>query len=183
LSVAREVFAEHGFHGASMNQVAEAAGVTKPVLYQHFGSKRALYRELLDDVSHNLEQAVVNAAAEAEGPRQQVEAGLRSYFRFVYENRAAFRLLFGAGTRRDIEFSRQVRRVETTLAEAVATLIQVEGLHPDHRRLLAHGIVGLSEGTSRHWVDSGYEPGPDELAARVAELAWVGLRGLRPPGP
>ncbi|HEY4378100.1 MAG TPA: helix-turn-helix domain-containing protein, partial [Acidimicrobiales bacterium] len=61
LAVATAVFAEHGFHGASMNQVAEAAGVTKPVLYQHFRSKRELYRELVEDVGVRLEDAITKS--------------------------------------------------------------------------------------------------------------------------
>jgi AcrR family transcriptional regulator len=178
LEVALTEFAAHGYHLTSMNQVAEAAGVTKPVLYQHFRSKRALYRELLDDVSTSLAAAIADATAAAEGPRQQVEAGLRSYFEYVTAHRAAATILYGGGDRRDGEFSDAIRRVEETIVEVITPLIRVEGLDDAGRRLLAHGVVGLTEGTSRHWVASGYEPGPDELAARVAELAWAGLRGV-----
>lgn len=178
LDVALEVFADHGFHGTSMNQVAEAAGVTKPVLYQHFRSKKALYRELLDEVSARLEEAITKATAAAPGPRQQVEAGLHAYFRFVTDHRAAFTILFGGGTRRDGEFAAAASRVEEAIVEAIAPLFDVPGLDESHRRLLAYGIVGLTEGTSRHWIASGYEPGPEALADRVAELAWAGLRGV-----
>src|ERR1700736_5797477 len=75
LDVAVEVFADRGYHGTSMEGVAEAAGVTKPVLYQHFSSKRELYVELLDDVGSRLVQVVTQAVAEAHGPHQQSEAG------------------------------------------------------------------------------------------------------------
>src|SRR3954471_19547312 len=110
--VSLEVFAERGFHGASMAEIAEAAGVTKPVLYQHFRSKRELYLELLDDVGGQLLDAITKATAAATGPRQQVEAGFTAYFRFVQDERSAFRLLFGSGSRRDSQFSGAVRRVE-----------------------------------------------------------------------
>ncbi len=179
LDVALEVFASRGYHTTSMNQVAEAAGVTKPVLYQHFPSKKALYHELLEDVSARLVNGIAKATTEAAGPRQQVEAGLRSYFRFVNGNRAAFTLLFGGGNRRTGEFADAARRVEETIAEVVAGLIDVPGLDGDQRRLLAHGVVGLTEGASRHWEASGYRPDADELAQRMAELAWAGLRGIR----
>ena len=181
LQVALEQFAAHGYHLTSMNQVAEAAGVTKPVLYQHFRSKKALYRELLEEVSTRLTEAIADATVAAEGPRQQVEAGLRSYFTYVTEHRAAATILFGGGDRRDGEFADAIRRVEEAIVESITPLIRVEGLDDDGRRLLAHGIVGLTEGTSRHWVAEGYDPGPDELAARVAELAWAGLRGVHAP--
>ena len=83
LDVSLDVFAQRGFHAASMAEVAEAAGVTKPVLYQHFGSKRELYLELLDDVGQRLLEEVQKATAAAGGPRQQVAAGFAAYFRFV----------------------------------------------------------------------------------------------------
>ena len=89
LNVALEEFAANGYHLTSMNQVAEAAGVTKPVLYQHFRSKKALYSELLEDVSVSLAERIAEATATAAGPRQQVEAGLLSYFTYVTDNRAA----------------------------------------------------------------------------------------------
>ena len=68
LDVALEVFAGRGYHGTSMEEVAEAAGVTKPVLYQHFDSKRELYRELLTDVGQRLVEEVLKATASASGP-------------------------------------------------------------------------------------------------------------------
>src|SRR3954462_12066421 len=95
LDVALEAFSAQGFTQTSMNDLAEAAGVTKPVLYQHFGSKRDLYLELLDDVGNRLMEEITKATASAEGPRQQVEAGFAAYFRFVSNQPAAFRLLFG----------------------------------------------------------------------------------------
>jgi AcrR family transcriptional regulator len=178
LDVALEVFAVRGFHPTSMNDLAEAAGVTKPVLYQHFGSKRELYLELLEDVGGRLREAIAKATSEAAGPREQVERGFAAYFRFVAEHQAAFQVLFGGGTRRDEEFATHARRVEENIADFIATLIDVDGLDPNARRLLAHGIVGLAEGVGRHWLHEGLQGDPDELAARIAELAWAGLRGI-----
>ena len=114
-NVALEEFAANGYHLTSMNQVAEAAGVTKPVLYQHFRSKKALYRELLEDVSVSLAERIAEATAAAASPRQQVEAGLLSYFTYVTDHRAAATILFGGGDRRDGEFSDAIRRVEETI--------------------------------------------------------------------
>jgi AcrR family transcriptional regulator len=178
LDVALEVFAERGFHPTSMNDLAEAAGVTKPVLYQHFTSKRELYLELLETVGNRLRDAIVAATAAAEGPRQQVEQGFAAYFRFVADHQAAFQVLFGGGTRRDEEFAGHVRRVEAAIATAISSLIEVEGLSVTERSLLAHAIVGLAEGASRHWLFDDTPGDPEALAARVAELAWAGLRGI-----
>ena len=160
-----------------MDDVAEAAGVTKPVLYQHFDSKRVLYRELLDDVGQRLLDAIALATSAAQSPRQQVENGFAAYFRFVLEQRSAFRLLFGGGSRRDEEFSDAVRRVEDTIAEAIAALIEAD-IDADHRLLLAQGIVGLAEGTGRYWVANGLDLDPDVVASRIADLAWAGLRAV-----
>src|SRR5262245_58762369 len=83
LDVALTAFADQGFHLTSMNELAEAAGVTKPVLYQHFGSKRELYLEVLRAVASRMISDVGKAIAAADGPRQQVEAGFGAYFAWV----------------------------------------------------------------------------------------------------
>ena len=182
LDAALEAFAARGFHATSMNEVAEAAGVTKPVLYQHFGSKRALYQELLDDVADTLKARIQTATATG-GPRSQVEAGFRAYFTFVAERRSRFTLLFGSGARRDAEFAGTVSRLEASVAEWVASLIDAD-LEDAHRRTLAYGIVGLAEATSRQWVTGTLELDPEELTAQAADLAWKGLRGVeRLPPP
>jgi AcrR family transcriptional regulator len=177
LDVALDVFAADGFHSTSMNDVAEAAGVTKPVLYQHFTSKRQLYLELLDDVGTRLGQEIATATAAAGSPRQQVESGFAAYFRFVQEHRNAYKLLFGGGSRRDAEFADSVRRVEEHLAKSIAELIEAD-IDPDHRRTLAYGLVGIAETTSRLWVAEDLDHDPDVLARQVADLAWAGLRGI-----
>src|SRR5258707_10918729 len=121
--VSLEVFARRGFHAASMAELAEAAGVTKPVLYQHFRSKRALYLELLEDVGGRLREAIDDATTAAGTPREQVRAGFRAYFEFVAEQQLAFQLLFGGGARRDEEFADAVRLVELSIADSIAALI------------------------------------------------------------
>jgi AcrR family transcriptional regulator len=179
LDVALESFSQQGFHQTSMNDIADAAGVTKPVLYQHFGSKRDLFLELLRELGGRLREAVGKAAVEAGGPRQQVENGMRAYFRWVEDHRAGFEILFDGDTRRDREFMSEAAKVEGEIAETIASLIVVDGLEPERQRLLAYGIVGLSETTCRHWLHNKLDITPDDLAAQVAELAWGGLRGLR----
>jgi AcrR family transcriptional regulator len=179
LDVACDVFATSGFSATAMDDIAAAAGVTKPVLYQHFRSKRELYLELLDDVGQRLLEEVQKATAAAGGPRQQVESGFGAYFRFVADNESAFRLLFGGeGREADREFADVVRRVEDAMADAIAALIEAD-IDDDHRRLLAYGVVGMAEATSRHWVLSGRRQPVDTLSRRVADLTWAGLRGIR----
>lgn len=177
LDSALDVFAARGFHGASMNEVAEAAGVTKPVLYQHFASKRKLFVELLEDVGSRLASLVAEATADVAGPREQVERGFIAYFRWLDTNRAAFSLLWGGSNRLDAEFADALHEVESFLAGAIASLIEAD-LDDEHRQTLAHGIVGLAEATGRHWIDDALALDPDLLAKQVADLAYAGLRGV-----
>lgn len=180
LAVAVVRFAAKGYHATSMEEIADAAGVTKPVLYQHFGSKRHLYLELLDDMGRDLLEAIGKATATAAGPRLQVEAGMEAYVRFMVERPQAFPLLFGSGARRDPEFADAVRTVERTIADAVASLIEAE-VDDAHRRVLAAGVVGMAEGVLRHWIADASEVPPDALARQMADLVWAGLRGVRRP--
>ncbi|HVV35592.1 MAG TPA: TetR/AcrR family transcriptional regulator [Acidimicrobiales bacterium] len=177
VDTALDLFAAKGLHGTSMDDIAEAAGVTKPVLYQHFRSKRALFLELLDQVGRQLLSAIAAATANATSPRQQVELGLTAYFQFVADHHSSFVLLFGDGTRRDEEFASAVNGVENTIADFVAALIAA-GLDDAHRQLLAHAIVGMAESASRRWVASGATESASTAASRVADLAWAGLRAV-----
>src|SRR5213595_327020 len=99
--VARERFAQQGFHATSMDDIAEAAGVTKPVLYQHFPSKRALYVELLESTGAQMLTTLSDATNRAGTARQRVEFGFRAYFEFALNNRSAFRLLLTTAIRSD----------------------------------------------------------------------------------
>src|SRR5579862_885526 len=94
LAVALRLFGARGFEATTMDDIAEAAGVTKPLLYQHFASKRALYLELLESVAQSLLEAIGKAVAAAEGPRQQVEGGFAAYFDLAVTHADAFALLF-----------------------------------------------------------------------------------------
>ena len=185
-AVALELFAQRGYRATTMDDIAEAAGVTKPLLYQHFSSKRALYLELVDSIARDLLSAVREAVMRADGPRQQVELGFAASFRLVVSREAEFRLLYGRDHADDMELGRALRAVEDAIAEAIDPLIDA-GLEPDHRRLLAYGIVGMAEGASRRFMEQRPEGKSDaavvdeeaqRLAGRMADLAWAGLRSV-----
>lgn len=182
LDVALPIFAAGGFEGTSMAEVAEAAGVTKPVLYQHFPSKRALYEELLSEVSRSLQLRVEKATASAPGPREQVRAGFSAYFEFVEHQRAAFALLFLGSSRHDADLTAAVDRLEESMADAIAPLIEAD-LSTIERRQVATALIGMAEVAARKALTSPSVLGPDGMkgmAARLAELAWSGLRGAGP---
>jgi len=179
LDVACSEFAERGFSATSMDDLAAAAGITKPVFYQHFSSKRALFVAVLDETGGRLLDVLEQATGSARTGRARVEEGFAAYFRFVESDRAAFRLLFGASARNDPEFADVVDGILTRVAAAVSTLIEIDG-SSEHRQVLAHAVVGMAEGISRHALtDPDASHDPTQLASWVAELAWFGLRGIR----
>jgi AcrR family transcriptional regulator len=184
LEVALARFGPNGFHGTSMEEIAEAAGVTKPVLYQHFGSKRSLYLELLETVGEELLGEVTERVGAEADPYRRVLAGFQAYFRFVCERTNSFRLLFGSGARKTDEFAEAIGSWETRVAASIASLIEAD-IEADHRDLLGYAIVGLGEVAARAWVSrhladrSTLTPQEAEvLAVRLADLVWAGLRAL-----
>jgi AcrR family transcriptional regulator len=183
--IALELFSTKGYLLTSVDDIAGAAGVTKPVFYQHFVSKEALYRELLENVASEMLHAVEAVTSTTSSPREQVEQGFRAYFRYVAEHESAFNLLFGRGVIFDEECASVIDTVERTMAQMVAGLIEA-GIGDEHRLLLGYGIVGLAAQTGRLWLQArkdgaliGRMPAdPDLLARWVAEIAWGGLRGI-----
>lgn len=186
LDVALETFARSGLDATTMDDIAHEAGVTKPLLYQHFKSKRALFLELLDEVVVRIIKAVTDAAESAVEPRHQVEAVCSGYFRFVFHNESAIRLLLDSTLPYDPELADAIRRVDDTIAIAVRPLIRAD-IEPDHQRMLAAAVVGMAKGVTRDWLHTkanGAAPSSGEqldaeaelLARRVAEFAWTGLR-------
>ena len=168
-----------------MEDIASAAGVTKPLLYQHFDSKRALYLELIDDVATRLIDTLAAASVGEARTHQQVEAGFEAYFRFTIENHSAVRMLFDAP--HDEELARGLRTIEDSIAEFLTPIFDAS-IEESHRRTLAAAVVGMTEGVTRDWlrmrtgrhaadVDSFHEA--HVLAERLAGFAWGGFRSLR----
>jgi AcrR family transcriptional regulator len=177
LDVSVQVFAQRGFHSTSMNDVADAVGVTKPVLYQHFESKQDLYLALLDEAGTRLRNAITKAVAGAHNGKQATEMGFKAYFRWVADDHDAFLLLFGSRANRDEESTAAIRRITAGLAKAIAPLIAVD-IENDHQLMLAHGLVGLAEGVSRRLVERGESFDAEVLGQQVADMAWAGLRAV-----
>ena len=177
LDVALDVFSGTGFHETPRDDIAAAAGVTKPVLYQHFTSKRSLYLHLVDDVGQRMARAIAVKTSDTDSPREQVESGVAAYFDFVADNRAAFLLLFEGADRSDADVAEAVNRIEDSMAELVAPLIAA-GIEADQQRALAYGIVGAAEAAGRAWATGKLNIDASHLAVEIAELAWSGLRGI-----
>ncbi|MDH3705330.1 MAG: TetR/AcrR family transcriptional regulator [Acidimicrobiia bacterium] len=180
LEVAALTFGREGYHGASMNDIAEAAGVTKPVLYQHWDSKHDLFLALLHTVGAEVETVVGEALDADVEPRALVENALRAYFTYFEQHRHRFGLVFGDGVLGEPAFATERRSLEHNLALRISEVIDIPGVDRTGRRLIAHGIVGLCEGVVRYCVDAEQPPDVDGLVDQVGELMWAGLRGERP---
>jgi AcrR family transcriptional regulator len=177
LEVAIDAFAKSGYHSTSMNDVAAAAGVTKPVLYQHFDSKRALYVALLEDVGDRITSAVLEATKNTDSGKETTRLGFVAYFTWVAEHPGEFQLLFGSNDRTDVEFTAMTRKLESSLAEAIAPLITA-GIDAQHQRTLALGLIALAIGVSQHLIAEGKRFNPETIAEQVFQFAWAGLRSV-----
>jgi AcrR family transcriptional regulator len=176
LGVARRLFARDGYRGASMESIAEAAGVTKPVLYQHFSSKRALYSALLAGELGRLTQELEAAFSQAGSNSERLRQGFGAYLEFVDRHEDAFRLLFTEALGLDADFQDQVAEFRRWVAGRVAAIIAAEaGLDSARARGLAAAIVGMAEGAAVWWLDERRPLDAGELADELAGLAWKGF--------
>jgi AcrR family transcriptional regulator len=176
LGVARRLFARDGYRGASMESIAEAAGVTKPVLYQHFSSKRALYSALLANDLGRLTADLEAAFSQAEDNAERLRRGFGAYLDFVDRHEDAFRLLFTEALGLDADFQRRVAEFRRWVAGRVAAIIAAEaGLAAPRARALAAAIVGMAEGAAGWWLDERRPLEAGELADELAGLAWKGF--------
>jgi len=178
LEVAGRLFAESGFHGLSMGRLAEAAGVSKPVVYQHFSSKRMLYLTLVEDATTELDVRVKQALMGTSDNRARIEGAISAYFDFVEDPR--FRLLFATAERNDPEVREIVDSTLAGVAAAVGRLIAADaGLSQPSANFLASSVSGLAVQGARWWLQHD-ELDKDEAARLLSRLVWRGLGALRP---
>ncbi|WP_026310515.1 TetR/AcrR family transcriptional regulator [Parafrankia elaeagni] len=178
LGAAREVFVAQGYHAAAMDEIAERAGVSKPVLYQHFPGKLDLYLALLDEHSERLISAVRAALASTSDNHVRVERSVRAYFDFVSDPSGAHQLVLES----DLRSEPAVRqRVEDNFAQCVraiaATIVADTGLGQDEADLLAVGLVGQAESGARWWLLRGTAISKERAVEQLVELAWRGIAG------
>jgi len=179
LEAALEVFSADGYHSAGMDHIAERAGVTKPVLYQHFPSKLDLYLALLDSAIDELLTATNAAIASTTDNKQRVRATLDAYFGFVDARKSGFRLVFESDIMNESAVRERVERAEFAIAESIAQVIATDtGLRDDQALLLGSGLQGTMEIAARRWVRDPGDISRDEAAELVATLCWRGIGGF-----
>lgn len=179
LAAAQEVFVDMGYHGAAMDAIAERAGVSKPVLYQHFPSKKELYLALLDQHCDAVVLLISDALASTSDNKQRVAAAISAYFEFFDQEGAPFRLVFESDLTGEPEVRSRIDRVGADCAEAIADVIAVDaGLGADEALLLAHALTGAAMNSARHWIAADRHPSRADAAQLVNRLLWRGLGGL-----
>jgi AcrR family transcriptional regulator len=179
LTAAQEIFVAQGYHAAAMDDIAERAGVSKPVLYQHFPGKLDLYLALLDQHAEALLAAVRAALESTSDNKQRVAATIEAYFRFVDEDGGAFRLVFESDLTNQSEVRERVDGVTAACAEAIREVIREDaGLPDEAAMLLAVGLSGMAQVSARYWLATEGSIPRDAAARLLASLSWRGIGGF-----
>src|SRR3954466_9573217 len=179
LQAAQDVFVAQGFHAAAMDDIADRAGVSKPVLYQHFPGKRELYLALLEQQVDELTDRVRQAMAGTDDNRARVAGAVGAYFDFIDAEGEAFRLVFESDLRNDADVRRIADRGARACIEAIAEVIAADtGADPERALLLASGLTGLCETSARWWLARQGTASRDEAVSLLSALAWRGISGF-----
>ncbi len=178
LESALEVFAAHGYHAAAMDDIADQAGVSKPVLYQHFPGKLDLYLALLDSSCDTIIDNCRRALESTQDNKQRVAATMDAFFAYVANDTGAFRLVFESDLTNEPAVREHVERVTTECADLIAHVISDDtGLPDQASRLLAVSLVGMAQVSARFWLIDASGLERSQAAALVSGLAWRGIRG------
>jgi len=176
LDSALEVFVAQGYHAAAMDDIAERAGVSKPVLYQHFPGKLELYLALLEQSSDRIIDATREALASTHDNKLRVEATMQVFYDYVANAQGAFRLVFESDLTSEPAVRAQVDRVTNACADEITKVIHEDtGLPGEAARLLAVSLVGMAQVSARYWLAGGSDIDQADAAALVAGLAWRGI--------
>ena len=176
LSAALESFTASGYHAASMDEIAERANVSKPVLYQHFPSKLDLYLAVLDLHIDSLVFSIQKAIASTRENKNRVKATIDAYFGFIEGEGEAFRLLFESDMSVEPQVRERLERMTYDCAVAVSAVISVDtGLPKDEAMILAIGLIGCAQISARHWLEKGGKIDRSQASALVTSLMWRGI--------
>lgn len=179
LVAAQEVFVSQGYHAAAMDDIADHAGVSKPVLYQHFPSKLDLYLALLDAGGNDLVAAVKAAMGSTRENRERVHAAVGAYFAFVDDSKEAFRLLFETDLFNEQAVRDRVQRYDDECADLLAKVIAEDtGLDYDSATVLAIGLIGMAETSARRWLRKSGSIPREAATTLLSRMAWRGISGF-----
>jgi AcrR family transcriptional regulator len=177
LDVAGTIFARAGYHSASMDEIADAAGVSKPMLYAYFGSKEGLYLAYIERAGRDLQERLVGAAAPDRRPASLLRARITEFLAFVDEHSDGWRVLFGeVGSTQPI--AEHVAELRERIAEAIGWMLADAelGFTPPAADAVAHALVGAGESLANWWLDHP-EVERDEVAGWYYAVVQAVLAG------
>ncbi|MCW2760536.1 MAG: TetR/AcrR family transcriptional regulator [Marmoricola sp.] len=178
LTAALEVFVAQGYHAAAMDDIAERAGVSKPVLYQHFPGKLELYLALLDQSCDTIISSCAKALESTDDNKQRVTATMHAFYAYVASAEGAFRLVFESDLTNEPAVRARVDRVTVECAKLIAHVIADDtGLPEEASQLLAVSLVGMGQVSARFWLQEGGELDQAAAASLISGLAWRGIGG------
>jgi AcrR family transcriptional regulator len=183
LGVALDLFISKGYQGTTMEHIAGAADVTRPVVYNLFGTKDAIYLACLRTARAQLDTCLMDAGSERLHPtgRERLLAGIDGYFRFVERDRAAWRLLFGGGAAVAGPVVGEAMRLRFETVERIAGLLAP--LMPDAASSLvtmqAHALSGAAEQLAKWWIENGHVERA-VIVDRLMDLMWSGFQARFP---
>jgi AcrR family transcriptional regulator len=179
LSAALEVFTAAGYHSAAMDEIADRANVSKPVLYQHFPSKLELYLAVLDLHIDSLVFEIQKAIASTPDNKDRVLATVDAYFAFIEKEGEAFRLLFESDMSVEPQVRERLNRMTYDCAAAASAVIAIDtGLSKEASMLLGVGMIGYAQVTARHWLERDSKLTRQDAVALVHNLMWRGISGF-----
>jgi AcrR family transcriptional regulator len=179
LVAALEVFTVAGYHSAAMDEIADRAKVSKPVLYQHFPSKLELYLAVLDLHIDSLVFAIQKSIAAHRENSARVAATVEAYFGFIDSEGEAFRLLFESDMSVEPQVRERLNRMTYDCAAAVSAVISIDtGLGKEESMMLAVGIIGTVQTSARHWLDRDGKIDRRRATELVMNLIWRGISGF-----
>jgi AcrR family transcriptional regulator len=184
LDVGRSLFAERGYDGTAVEEIASRAGVSKPVVYEHFGGKEGLYAVVVDrEVERLLD--MFSTALSGESPRELLEQACLVLLTYVEESGDGFRILVRespVGMERSGGFATIMSDVASQVEHILIQQFKTRGFETKLAPLYSQALVGMVAMSGQWWQDH-RKPKRDEVAAHLVNLAWNGLSRLEPkPG-
>lgn len=176
LEAALSAFSEQGYHQTAMDDIAERAGVSKPVLYQHFDSKLDLYLAIAGRVRTEVVETVEDALASTHDNAERISATIDAYFEFVDRPGSGYPLIMASDMGSEPAVAAVLEQVQQACAEAVGRVIQEEtGLAWSECVLLGAALVGQVQSAARHWYESSSELPRQQAAELVRTVVWRGI--------
>ena len=176
LAAALEVFTAAGYHAAAMDEIADRAQVSKPVLYQHFPSKLDLYLAVLDLHIDALIFDIQKAVSSTKDNADRVKATVTAYFDFITREGEAFRLLFESDMNVEPQVRERLNRMTYDCAAAFSAVIAIDtGLPKEASMMLAVGLIGTVQTSARHWLERDSKISREVADELVSNLLWRGI--------